>query len=108
MNALRQTESGYPQLFYKKRRNGWLILICIPLLVLGLFALGFVAVLGMGAGGILQVVGLAWIFWMISGLVKGEIKAWRNARIFPYYDKPLPGADTYLSGQALLRSEEHT
>lgn len=48
--------------------------------------------------------GFAWVAWMIRGLVRGQIKAWREARLFPYYNQRLPDAHTFLSGQAVLRN----
>lgn len=100
-------QPGYPARYYKQRLRSWLWLICVPLLVLGSFAAGFAYVIAMGAGGILQVLGLGAVLWMMTSVVRAHIKAWREARIFPYYDKMLPKAETYLSGQALLRNCLH-
>lgn len=96
-------EPAYPPRFYAERirSRAW---ATVPLGVLGFFEVGFAYVLWMGAGNVLQVLGLGIVSWFIFCVIRGHVKAWRNARIFPYYDKLLPKAETYLSGQALLRN----
>jgi hypothetical protein len=79
----------------------WLM---IPLAVLGLFEVGFIYALCAGTGGFLQAVGLGLVSWFLFCVIRGHIKAWQRARIFPYYDKRLPSAKTYLCGQAILKN----
>ena len=69
-----------------------------------MFEVGFAYVLWVGGGGVLQVLGLGLVSWFLFSIIKNHIKAWRNARIFPYYNKHLPKSGTFLSGQAILRN----
>ena len=76
----------------------------MPVGFLATFAAGFAYVLCIGAGGVLQVLGLAFVSWAIFKFIQAHIKGWREANIFPYYDKVLPKSGTFLSGQAILRN----
>ena len=106
MNAEQQIKPGYPPRFYSERRRSW-VWLCIPIGFLGTFTAGFAYVLCIGAGGVLQVLGFGVVVWMIYKLIKSHIKAWRDANLFPYYDKVLPKSGTFLSGQAILRNCLH-
>ena len=103
MNAEQQIKSGYPSRFNSERRCSW-IWFCIPVGFLGTFAASFAYVLCIGAGGVLQVLGLAFVTWAIFKFYSGNIEAWQKARLYPYYDQVHREADTYLSGQAILRN----
>ena len=58
----------------------------------------------MGARNWLQYPALAFVLWAIYSIIKGQIRAWKDARIYPYYNKHLPHAGTYLRGQSILRN----
>ena len=59
-------------------------------------------------GGIVPTwVGLGLALVVLFGVVSGQLADRYAVRIIPYYDKKLPGAQTYLSGQALARNCLH-
>lgn len=94
---------AYPPRYYQSRWRG-LGCMLAPLAFFGLFVAGFIFTIVQQSAGIWQWVGLALALLLFSGMLCLGIQSVRAVRIYPYYDQRLPGAETYLHGQALARN----
>lgn len=112
-------EPGYPPRYYQQRYSGWGC-IALGVAILGSFAALLTASLWVGSVhglwwddrpglwlGVAALLTLAWVVSMGVAVVRGWIRSSREVRIIPYYDRPLPQADTFLSGLALARNCLH-
>lgn len=75
-----------------------------PLAFFGLFVAGFVCTIVWQSAGTWQWIGLGLALLLFGGVLYMGIQSVRAVRIYPYYDQRLPGAETYLHGQALARN----
>ncbi len=105
MNALRWSPA-YPPRYTEERGSNWGCTVFVGLFF-ALFIFGFGFVLWLGLGGLWQWVGLAFAIFLLASFIYGDISGRRAVRIIPYYDKPLAGANTFLSGQAVARNCLH-
>lgn len=112
-------EPGYPPRYYQQRHSGWGC-IALAVAILGSFAALLAASLWLGSVhglwwddrrglwlGVAALLALAGVVYMGVAFVREAIRSSREVRIIPYYHRPLPEADTYLSGVALARNCRH-
>lgn len=97
---------GYPPRYYEQRA-GFGKMFTGVVLFLGLLAGVFGWAICQDARSVSAWIGLGLVLLILSGVVGGQLADRYAVRIFPYYDKQLPGAGTYLSGQALARNCLH-
>jgi hypothetical protein len=100
----RKRNLGCPREFYSLKRRDT-VSICFVILLFGGCAIFTVFNLVPGVERFFQGLGIILCIWIIFSWIKFIIVTWREgARLYPYYNAPLPRAGTYWSGQALLRN----
>ena len=104
MNA--KLPPGYPPRYYEQRAGFGKFFFCV-VLFFGMFAAGFGWALWHDQGSLFAWAGFGLVLLILFSMVYGQITDRYAVRIIPYYEKKLPGAGTYLSGQALARNCLH-
>ena len=76
----------------------------VPFLFFTLCTGGFVWVISQGVAGPGSWAGLTLAVLLTGAVLYGAVVSICEVRLFPYYDQRLPGAETYLGGQAIARN----
>lgn len=101
-NKTKRLPNAYPRKFYDIRQNSWGCL-AFPLCLMCIFAAMYISNIWNGQRWWLQIIGLISVVFIIQFLIREQITAWREARIYPMFDRKV-STTTFRHGQAVLRN----